>query len=458
MADFPEQVEIKIAYIGGGSTLWAKHLMSDLALCPHLTGHVALYDIDRAAAEHNVKVGDALFSHRDARTKFKVSAPKTVAGALKGADFVVLSLEPGPVQLRYADLAIPEKYGIIQTVGDTTGPGGLVRALRTIPIKAWYAHKVMEYCPEAWVINYTNPMTLSTAAMYAAEPGIKAFGCCHEVFGTQRMLARRVKKAFGASVDREDIKLDIAGLNHFTFASSATWDGNDLFPVLREYCSRRGFFGDKTGNALRRKKTSAVFDCDSLIAFDFFRNFGVLGAACDRHLAEFVPWYLTTEKELHRWGVVLTPFSCRKEWARRPRPKPADILKQPLRPSGEEGVDQMLALVGVGMLDTNVNLPNEGQMSELPTGAVVETNARFRRDSLKPIVAEPLPDGVNALVARVVNVQEMTLEAAIEKDTQWAFEALLNDPLVNISPDKAWKMFMEMLRYTKRMLPGWRVK
>ncbi len=456
MAD-NEQYEIKIAYIGGGSRYWAYELMSDLALCPHITGHLALYDIDQPAAQTNVKVADDIFSRPDSKTRFKVTAAKTAATALKNADFVVCSIEPGPTEMRYADLEIPRKYGILQPVGDTTGPGGIVRGLRAVPIKAHYAHLVMKHCPNAWVISYTNPMTLCTAGLYAAEPAIKAFGCCHEVFGTQNYLANQAAKWFKVpKPDRREIVLDIAGVNHFTFATAASWNGHDLWPYLRRMVARDSLFNSRLREARKRKKEQKWFSSNKLIALDFMRRFDTLGAAGDRHLAEFVPWYRPDEETLHRWGVLLTPYSWRVAVRKKGR-RSTTYSKATLNPSGEEGVEQMLALLGVRPLDTNVNLPNVGQMAQSPGGAVVETYAQFRQDSIKPVVAQPLNEGVGTLVNRVIDVQEMTLEAAMRKDKDLAFHALLNDPLVTIPTDKAWKMYNEMLQYTKKYLPGWRL-
>jgi alpha-galactosidase len=222
-----------------------------------------------------------------------------------------------------------------------------MRALRSVPVKAHYAHLVMKYCPRAWVINYTNPMTLCTAAFYAAEPRIKAFGCCHEVFGTQGFLSGLVQKWYGVRrPKRHEIVLDIAGVNHFTFATAASWRGRDLFPRLRRMVAARGAFADKTSAARARKKKGQWFGSEKLIALDFFRRFGALGAAGDRHLAEFVPWYLGSEKELHRWGVVLTPYAWRLARGRRGR-RSTTYSRATLNPSGEEGVAQMMALLGL---------------------------------------------------------------------------------------------------------------
>ena len=237
--------EIKISYIGGGSQFWALLVMTELALCPHLTGEIALYDIDHASAQENVKRAAAIFGHPDAKTTFSVTACHSADEALKGADFVFLSILPGPMQMFANDIDIPAKYGILQTVGDSTGPGGISRALRAIPIYLEYAHQIMAHCPDAWVINYTNPMTLCTMTLYAAEPDIKAFGCCHEVFGTQEKLAGLVQEYLAVPrPERQRIATDIAGINHFTFATAAKWTGIDLIPLVEEHIGQAGFWGD----------------------------------------------------------------------------------------------------------------------------------------------------------------------------------------------------------------------
>jgi alpha-galactosidase len=448
--------EIKIAYIGGGSRGWAWGLMKDLALCPHLKGRIALYDIDYAAAASNARIAETIFRHAQSKTYFRATAERTARAALRGADVVVCSIEPGPMTMRYADLQIPARYGIVQPVGDTVGPGGLMRALRAVPVYVEYARLIAEVCPKAWVINYTNPMTLCTAALYAGAPEIRAFGCCHEVFGTQHRLSRLVEQWFRVPrPKRHDIQLDITGVNHFTFATAAAWNGHDLMPRLRRMVAGDGFFRDRSAAARARREKREWFSSDGLIAFDFLRRFGALGAAGDRHLAEFVPWYLGSEKEIERWGVILTPYAWRIRDARAKAKRRGPKLDG-LSGTGEEGVLQILGLMGLQSIDTNVNLPNRGQAPDLPAGAVVETYAQFRRDSLKPVVSRPMPPALAAVMRKVVDVQRLTLEAAIDRDRDLAFQALLNDPLVRLPTDRAWKMFNEMLAWCRPMLRGWR--
>jgi galacturan 1,4-alpha-galacturonidase len=344
---------------------------------------------------------------------------------------------------------------VLQPVADTTGPGGILRALRTVPIYEEFARQIMRICPRAWVINYTNPMSVCTAALYAAEPAIKAFGCCHEVFNTQKRVAELVSRWFGVAVpDRGEIRLDIAGVNHFTFATAAAWGGHDLFPPLRGLAAEAEYPADHGDRARERKAREQWFESDGLIAMDFLRRFGALGAAGDRHLAEFVPWYLTSEENLHRWGVILTPYEWRVRRVSSPsRRSPED----PLVPSGEEGVDQMHALLGIAPLVSNVNVPNQGQTPDLPSGAVVETYASLSKDSLRPIVAKRLPGLLASHVRHIAEVQRVTLEAALRKDVDMAFQAILCDPLVRIPTDRARQMFAEMLVHVKDYLPGWKI-
>ena len=451
--------KIKIAYLGGGSRYWARDLLRELALTPALCGVVDLYDLDYAAACKNAAIAEAIFSRPEARTHFKVRAVHRMSDALRGADFVVLSIEPGPIEARYADLVIPEKYGILQPVGDTTGPGGIARALRAVPIYTDFALKIERYCPNAWVINYTNPMTLCVAALYAATPKIKAFGCCHEVFHTQKRLAEFVADWTEVSPlpMRREIKIELTGINHFTWITRASWQGSDLLPRLREQIAAPRFFRSRAKEARAAKSAEQWMSHHGLVAFDLFRRFGALAAAGDRHLTEFVPWYATSEENLHRWGVVLTPYSWRLGRAAQRNHDSAYYAKLPLARSDEEGCKLIEALCGLTPIDTNVNLPNWGQAPDLPFGHVVETNAQFRQDSVKPVNSARLPSGACALVRRVIDVQQLTLRAAMNRDTDLAFQAMLADPLNHLPVDSSWKMFKVILNHLRPQLPGWRL-
>ena len=231
--------DIKIAYIGGGSRGWAWGLMSDLASAPDISGKVALYDIDKQAALDNVVIGNKFNDAEGALSHWDYEATETLEEALEGANFVVISILPGTFKEMESDVHLPEKYGIYQSVGDTSGPGGIVRAMRTIPMYEYFALKIKENCPDAWVINYTNPMTLCTKALYRTFPEIKAFGCCHEVFGTQKFLCRMVQEMLGVEkVERHEIKVNPIAVNHFTWLTKVMYHDVDLIPYYREFCKK----------------------------------------------------------------------------------------------------------------------------------------------------------------------------------------------------------------------------
>ncbi len=449
--------DLKIAYIGGGSRGWAWGLMSDLASAPDISGRVALYDIDKKAAEDNVIIGGKFNSAEGALSHWDYEATDTLEEALTGAEFVVISIMPGTFKEMESDVHTPEKYGIWQSVGDTSGPGGIIRALRTVPMMQVIARAIEKCCPKAWVINYTNPMTVCVKTLYETFPGIKAFGCCHEVFGTQKLLATALSEFHGIeNVQRKDIKVNVVGVNHFTWLTSAQYKDMDLFPMYAELAEKFA----ETGYCRGRDENwmNNTFACCHKVKFDLFRRFGVLAAAGDRHLAEFCPghWYLESPEQVHAWGFGLTTVAWRWNNLAERLQKSANRLsgaeEVTLRNTGEDGVNQIRALLGLHELVTNVNIPNRGQIPNLPLGAVVETNAVFRDDAVLPVQAGPIPASIHSLVSRVCAEQEMVVKAAIDRDLETAFQAFTGDPLVTINTADARKLFDEMVQNTAHYL------
>ena len=451
---------LKVAYIGGGSRGWARGLMSDLASETAMNGTVYLYDIDYAAAKDNETIGNLISAKKEAKGKWKYKAVETLKEALKDADFVVISILPGTFDEMDSDVHAPEKYGIYQSVGDTSGPGGIIRALRTIPMFKTIAEGVRDYCPEAWVINYTNPMTMCVSALYKYFPKIKAFGCCHEVFGTQKLLGSAYFEKTGKEISRDETCVNVVGINHFTWLTEAHYGNEDLFPIYAEfvdkyYESGHGLVDDNWING------NDYFICGHRVKFDLFKRYGAIAAAGDRHLAEFCPgqWYLESPQKVREWKFGLTPVSWRKE-------NLADRIEYTkklvngektvaISQTGEEGTRQMKAILGLAPLVTNVNIINMGQISNLPKGFVVETNASFTARGVQPISAGAIPAGVDNLVQRVAYNQELTVEAAMTCNYELAFRAFVNDPLVTCSLTDARKLFEEMVKNTEKYLPDY---
>ena len=447
---------VKIAYVGGGSRGWAWGLMSDLVSCSDMSGEVRLYDIDHEAARNNQIIGNLFNNAEGAKSYWAYSTHATLGEALTGADFVVISILPGTFDEMESDVHTPEKYGIYQSVGDTAGPGGIVRAFRLLPMIEEIAKAVEAYCPNAWVINYTNPMTMTVKMLYRTFPKIKAFGCCHEVFGTQKLLCAMLSETCGIEgVKREEIKVNVTGVNHFTWLTSAQYKNVDLFPLYKQFVDKyyeTGYVKGMDDNWMNN-----FFLCSHRVKFDLFRRYGCIAAAGDRHLAEFCEgsWYLASPEKAREWGFTLTPVSWRKKNLCERLEKASKRLKGEditIANTGEEGVDQMRALLGLHTMVTNVNLPNVGQIPNLPLGAVVETNAAFTANSVTPVMAGALPISIYPLVSRAVASQELVVDAVVARDIDMAFSAFLNDPLTTVGIEDAKALFDEMVANTSSYL------
>jgi len=452
---------LKIAYVGGGSRGWARKLMVDLALCPELSGEVALYDIDMASARANEEFGAWVQSRPQAVSRWSYRAEPELGAALRGADFVVISIQPGSLECMGAEIAAAERRGLYFPVGDTAGATGLVRGLRAAAAYEGLARAIASECPRAWVINYTNPMTICTRTLTRVEPSLRAFGCCHEVFGTQAHLAKVAAAELGltAPPPRSEIAVNVLGINHFTFVDRASYRGEDLLALLPGYIERTG--GRRERARAEVEAAGDWFQDLCRVKWELFTRWAILPAAGDRHLVEFLPGFTRSPEELFRWGVIRTPVSWRvARWAEAPgiaARTMAGELPFPFDASGEEGVSQMKALLGLGDLVTNVNLENRGQMQGLPLGAVVETNARFARGRVEPIAAGRLPPGPAEIVARHAANQEAIVEAALAKDVDLAFSAFYNDPANSLPVDESWALFKELLSFSAPWLPGWKL-
>lgn len=429
--------DIQIAYIGGGSRGWAWTFMSDLAMESRISGTIRLYDIDRGAAEANAIIGNRQKQREEVSGKWDYVVKDTLQEALSGADFVVISILPKTFNEMEADVHMPERLGIYQSVGDTAGPGGMMRALRTLPMFMEFGEAIKKYCPEAWVINYTNPMTLCVKTLYQVFPQIKAFGCCHEVFGTQKVLASIASQELGCdSIDRRDVHVNVLGINHFTWFDYASYKGIDLFPVYRKYIDVHYEEGyeEKDNHWM-----NSTFACAHRVKMDLFKRYGLIAAAGDRHLAEFMPGdeYLKDPETVAGWKFGLTTVAWRKEDLQKRLERSRRLVsgeeELKLEPTGEEGILLIKALCGLERVVSNVNIPNAGhQIANLPENAVVETNAVFERDAIRPVLAGSVPEQVRQLIIPHLENHDRIMQVVLgdNRDVDLVVEAFQNDPLV----------------------------
>ena len=388
---------------------------------------------------------------------------KTRKEALENADVVVISILPGTFGEMESEVHAPERYGVYQPVGDTTGPGGLVRALRTGPMFQVIAEDIRAYCPNAFVINYTNPMALCVRMLYDTFPDIKAVGCCHEVFHTQSLLSKALAEFEGIeNVTRQQLHTTVQGVNHFTFINQASYQDIDLFPVYRKFVEKYAQTGYTEGSD--ENWMNRFFDSAQMVKMDLFLRTGQIAAAGDRHLAEFnpAPRYLESPEKAHSYRFTLTPVSWRKQNQVMLLKKSARLFSgdEPfqLAPTGEEGVEMIKAFCGLRTLISNVNLPNQGQISNLPHGTVVETNAIFSDHSVKPIQSGAMQSAAYVLTIPAALAQDDILCAIKSKDASAALRAFVGDPLmVGVTLHDAKSLYRTMLNNTKAYLPGWKL-
>ncbi len=453
---------IKIAYIGGGSKMWARVFMYDLALTEGLCGEIALYDIDIPAARRNAKIGERLNAHPAAVSRWKYTVCERIEQALDGADFVALSILPGTLDEMAADVHLPEKYGVYQSVGDTVGPGGVMRAMRTVPIYEYFAHSIKQCCPQAWVINLTNPMTVCTRALYDVFPQIKAFGCCHEVFHAQEFLACVAHEQLGVPLpDRREINIDASGINHFTWITEAYYKDVDLLKLLPSFAEKffREGYCEQKGRGRLDHLGADPFLYGNKVKMELYFRYGALAAAGDRHLVEFMPpeWFLSDPAAAEKWGYHLTGVDFRKkQQAERVAEseqlasgeKEIDLVR-----SDEECVDLIRALLGETKIISNANVPNAGQTPYLPSGVITETNCVFYRNSVKPVLSSPLPPAAAALVQYNSANTEALYHGIKTRDAEEIFSSFLNQPLLcRLSADSARSLFREMADATQNYL------
>ncbi len=436
----------KIAMVGGGSYNWSPRLLSDLMRTPEMEGsHIVLLDPNLRAAEEIAAAARAMAASLGVQYTIEITADE--AAAFTGADFVLITISTGGLDAMSYDLAIPEKYGIYHTVGDSVGPGGWSRALRNTPVFMHLGQEIARRSPRAVILNYTNPMALLTATL-TEVCDLRTVGLCHGVFGTYRVLER----LFG--VEEKDLTVNFGGVNHFFWILDFAVKGQPGYPLLADVLGDRDL-----DEALALGDTDAAgFHSHHALASELYKEYGYLTYAGDRHTSEFFPGYLTpTPEALDRFHLVRTSIADRREGYVRARQRALDLAAgkaEPFPRSRETAVDIMMAMsAGKPFVDV-VNLPNTGQIENLPSGAVVETLGLVDALGFRPVGVGPLPPILRQMVEPHCHVQMLTLEAAMTGDVSMALEALMMDPLcAHLAPSRVRAMGEELMAATKRWLP-----
>jgi alpha-galactosidase len=452
--DMDKKNRITIAYIGGGSINFGWKFFSELA-AEELCATVNLYDTDKKLALSNETIGNNMRENPDCKCDIVFLACETPEEALRHASIVIMSVSSGTIDETVTELTLPEKYGIYQSSAEQSGPAGIIRALKILPECIKYARLIKRCCPDAWVVNLTNPMAECIGIMKDTFPEIKIFGSTNELFQTLEFLGGLVELEYGIShVRRRDIKYNLIGISGFSWFDRVSYNGEDLMPLFRQYAQKyynEGF--ELHQNEYRTNPLSSA----NKIKFDLFLRYGLIPAVPDRIVADFCPvWYLKSPQVVQNWKFSRTSANYIKKLNidRSGRIKPLMNGTEQLGVGGnyDDCALQIRALAGGGNLITNACTVNSGQVENLPDGAVVSTNALISKNNVQPVASGRLPDEIYALTIRHVINRFTILKAVSSKDLDIAFNAFLNDPLVNTDLNSATELYKEMLSAVRKKL------
>ena len=439
----------KITIIGGGSYSWGPTFLRDIFATPELKGStIVLEDIAKDRLDLVHSLGKKMIT--DFHLDFQLEKTLSLEESLQGADFVILTITTGRLESMRPDLEIPARFGIKQSVGDTTGPGGLSRALRNIPVAAEIGRKVMNICPNALFLNYTNPMTVLTRTL--AMQGVKVVGLCHEWIGVRKNLA----KIFGTTPEKIDAR--IAGINHLIWVMDMYAEGR---PVREEMQT----IADKIlrGEIKVDEDDTSLFADHAKVKSTLFKLYGALPAAGDRHIAEFFPHFIN---ESTNWGadygIRLTSIEDRQGMEMFAKALIESVLR------GETDLEPFMADVSTEAANKIIraiaceekyvgimNLPNAGQITNLPYEAIVETYGVIDSAGPHAIMFGAVPAPVQNILEHHIRQQEMTVEAASKGSRETALQVLLNDPLSSrLTIPLAKQMLEELLEANKHYLPN----
>ncbi len=421
----------KIAMIGAGGTNFPLRLMGDLLSFPALqNAEYALMDIDLDRAEATAAAARDVAAHHGLAPT--IAATTDRRAALDGADYVIITFQVGGLEAYRHDVEIPRKYGLDQTVGDTLGPGGVFRFLRSVPAYDAIAADMHEVCPDALLINYANPMAM--ACWYLAAKGITVVGLCHSVQGTSRMLARSL------DVPYEEVAFTCAGINHQAWFLTFRRGEEDLYPRLREVMvarhlrrpDRDGDFERDTGDHSGAGRGDSDYEGGAeRVRTAIMDTFGYFHTESSHHASEYTPWFRKTPEHVsrfieNRWDYyqicLARDFATQTAQVR-------ERLMERLERSVEYGALIVNAMETGEPVVIHGNVVNEGLIDNLPEGCCVEVACLVDDNGVQPTHVGALPPQCAALNRTNVNVQELAVSAALEGNRERVYQAIALDPL-----------------------------
>ena len=422
----------KVAIIGAGGYVFPLRLIGDLLSFPELSDMtLALMDIDEARVERTAGAARALVEHYNFPTRVEATTDRRAA--LDGADYVVVAFQVGGLDAYRLDVEIPRRYGLDQTVGDTLGPGGVFRFLRSAPVFQSIAADMHELCPQALLINYANPMAMNCWLLNRL--GINTVGLCHSVQGTSQMLARQL------DVPYDEVRYLVAGINHQAWFLQFCRGDEDLYPRLRDVMKRRNLARRVTGGLApdhgehsEADRGDSVYEGgEERVRTTIMDAFGYFHTESSHHASEYLPYFrkspeLVQQFIAQRWDYYEI---CAAHDEGDHTGKLLGRLKAELKPSVEYGARIVQAMemgqprVIYGNVDNRQLIPN------LPEGCCVEVPCLVDANGVQPTWGRPLPPQCAAINRTNINVQGLAVEAVLAEDREHIYHAVMLDPLTS---------------------------
>lgn len=414
----------KISLIGAGSVVFARRLLQDVACVPELSeATVSLMDVDEQRLDVIGRFAEKLM--RDAGTNIRVETTADRRASLEDADYVLTTIRVGDDYDK--DIGIPLKYGVDQSVGDTVGPGGVFKGLRTVPVLLDICADIEELAPNAWLLNYTNPMAIACWAINDMTD-VPTVGLCHSVQRTTQDLAAYI------GAPRESVSAWVAGINHLAWFLRFERDGEDAYPQLMEAMSDPETFAKDT------------------VRFEVMRQFGYFVTESTRHMSEYTPYFRTDPAVMEEFKLN----QIRQDLARRTQRvdthyeqlRADAVSTEPMTPTrSDEYACRIIEAMETGRPTIiNANVSNTGLITNLPEGSCVEVPCTVDRLGVHPMAVGDLPPQCASLSRANVAVQEMATLAISDLDRESAFHAIALDPLTaaKLSLAEIRQMFDEM--------------
>jgi alpha-galactosidase len=410
----------KITFIGAGSLVFTRNLCNDILLAPALQDStISLMDIEPERLEQSRQIVQAITDK--GKLPARIEATTDRAQAIRDADYVITTFQQGGLEAYESDIEIPRKYGVEQCVGDTLGPGGVFRALRTIPVLIDLCEEMDKLAPDALLLNYVNPMAANCWAVNAGT-GRPHVGLCHSVQGTSEMLARWIK------VPYDEVSFLCAGINHQAFFLNFRNGKRDLYPLIREAIQRPEVYGEEP------------------VRIELMKHFGYFVTESSGHASEYVPYFRKTSKMVNK--ELVPQFTegvnywldfgrtggylrhCQRRLDDFQQEHDAILAEDPSSERTHEYGSYIIEAIETdNPIRVNGNVPNRGLIENLPEGCCVEVPCMVDRNGIQPTRVGKLPPQLGALNRTNVNVQELIVEAALTGNREAIYHAVMLDPL-----------------------------